>query len=132
MQTVTEGLSAERKTMELNINSPSGIETDSEVSRFCKQAYMFFKDKQYSDTVDIVGIVPFLANGDNNIKEGIKYLSGGSCVSVILLIDCNSYKNASSAERVNIIKDAVIKSVRKIKSSCKFDCNAFERDLKIV
>ena len=35
-------------------------------------------------------------------------------------------------ELVNIIKEAVIKSVRKIKSSCKFDCNAFERDLKIV
>lgn len=51
--------------MELNINSPVyykehyGI--DNEVYRFCQRAYLYFKDKNYSSTLQIIGIVPIVA-----------------------------------------------------------------------
>lgn len=51
--------------MELNINSPVyykehyGI--DNEVYRFCQRAYLYFKDKKYSNTLQIIGIVPIVA-----------------------------------------------------------------------
>ena len=51
--------------MELNINSPAyfsqhyGI--DDEVYRFCQNAYIFFKDKEYSDILHIIGITPVAA-----------------------------------------------------------------------
>lgn len=40
--------------MELNINSPAYFKNhygiDEEVARFCQNAYVYFKDKEYSDT----------------------------------------------------------------------------------
>ncbi len=51
--------------MELNINTPAyfnqhyGI--DDEVYRFCQNAYMYFKDKEYSDTLHTIGIAPVAA-----------------------------------------------------------------------
>lgn len=45
--------------MELNINSPAyfsdhyGI--DDDVYRYCQKLYTFFKDKQYSNSLSIIG-----------------------------------------------------------------------------
>lgn len=51
--------------MEVNINSPVyykdhyGI--DNAVYRFTQRAHLFFKEKEYSDTLQILGIVPIKA-----------------------------------------------------------------------
>ena len=41
--------------MELNINSPQYYKAhygiDDDIYRFCQQLYLFFKDKEYSDTL---------------------------------------------------------------------------------
>lgn len=51
--------------MELNINSPVYFKDhygiDDEVYKFCQRAYLFFKDKKYSNTLQIIGIVPIVA-----------------------------------------------------------------------
>ncbi|WP_180994710.1 hypothetical protein [Clostridium sp. chh4-2] len=51
--------------MELNINSPAYFTehfgVDDEVYRFCQKAYIFFKGKEYSDILHIIGIVPVVA-----------------------------------------------------------------------
>lgn len=51
--------------MELNINSPVyykghyGI--NNAVYRFAQRAYLFFTEKEYSNTLQIIGIVPIIA-----------------------------------------------------------------------
>lgn len=51
--------------MELNINSPQYYKAhygiDDDIYRFCQQLYLFFKDKEYSDTLRTVGIIPIIA-----------------------------------------------------------------------
>ena len=34
---------------------------DDDIYRFCQQLYLFFKDKEYSDTLRTVGIIPIIA-----------------------------------------------------------------------
>lgn len=67
--------------MELNINSPVyykdhyGI--DNAVYRFTQRAQLFFKEKEYSDTLQILGIVPIIAPQEvyaaGNYKERVKF-----------------------------------------------------------
>ena len=60
--------------MELNINSPVYFKDhygiDDEVYKFCQRAYLFFKDKKYSNTLQIIGIVPIVK--PQEIVEGEK------------------------------------------------------------
>ena len=61
--------------MELNINSPVYFKDhygiDDEVYKFCQRAYLFFKDKKYSNTLQIIGIVPIVK--PQEIVEGENY-----------------------------------------------------------
>lgn len=69
-------------TMELNINSPVyykdhyGI--DNEVYRFTQRTQLFFKEKEYSNTLQIIGFVPIIAPQEvyaaGNYKERVKFL----------------------------------------------------------
>ena len=80
--------------MELNINSPSyykdqyGI--DDDIYRFCQQLYLFFKDKEYSDILKTVGIVPVLAPAESYERgewgEKIKMLGNNSVASIYIRI----------------------------------------------
>ena len=51
--------------MELNINSPAYFSdqygVDDEVYRYCRSLYAFFKDKEYSKTLSVIGITPVIA-----------------------------------------------------------------------
>lgn len=76
--------------MELNINSPVWFKDhygiNDEVYRFCQKAYLFFKDKEYSDILHTIGIVPVAAPqglyDSGNWKESIKFLCNKSVVSI--------------------------------------------------
>lgn len=123
--------------MELNINSPSyykdyyGI--DDEVYRFCQRAYTFFKDKKYSNTLQIIGIVPIVAPQEiydsGKYKEEIKFLNKKSLASIIIKIDFNNYHNASSTEKINLTKEMILKAVKLIKRKVDFDYDKFKEDL---
>ncbi len=126
--------------MELNVNTPAyfnqhyGI--DDEVYRFCQKAYMYFKDKEYSDTLHTIGIVPVAAPQElydgGAWKESVKLISNKSCAIISIRMDFQEYYNADSAEKILLTKKMILKAVKKIKAKSKFDYDAFERDFNAV
>lgn len=123
--------------MELNINSPVyykehyGI--DNEVYRFCQRAYLYFKDKKYSSTLQIIGIVPIVAPQEviesKNYKEKSKFLCNKSMVSIEIKIDFDSYHNADSKERIELTKTMILSAIKSIKSKVDFNYDKFKDDL---
>ena len=51
--------------MELNINSPKYYKdvygVDDEIYRLCQDIYIYFKDKSYSEIINIIGLIPIIA-----------------------------------------------------------------------
>ena len=123
--------------MELNINSPIyykehyGI--DDEVYRFCQRTYLFFKGKEYSNTLHIIGIVPIIVPQEiyesENYKEKVKFLGNKSVVSVEIKMDFDNYHNANSSEKIKQTKEMILKMVERIKTKVDFDFNSFKNDL---
>ena len=107
--------------MELNINSPVyykdhyGI--DNEVYRFCQRAYVFFKDREYSGTLRILGILPIAAPeevwAERNYREKVRFLCGRSLASVEIKMDFEVYRGADSAERIRQTKEMILTAVRR-------------------
>ena len=126
--------------MELNINSPAYFKEhygiDDEVYRFCQRAYMFFKDKEYSEVLHIIGIVPVVAPQElydsGAWKENIKYRCYNSAVAITIRMDFDEYYNADSAKKVLLTKEMILKAVKKVRSKGKFDYEAFKSDLDLV
>lgn len=123
--------------MELNINSPVyykehyGI--DNEVYRFCQRAYLFFKDKKYSNTLQIIGIVPIVAPQEiavgGNYKEKVKFLCNKSVASIEIKMDFDNYHNADSIERIEQTKEMILKALKRIITKVDFDYDRFKEDL---
>ena len=124
--------------MELNINSPQyykeyyGI--DDAIYRLCQDSYLFFKNKEYSDTLKIIGIIPIIApagtyeNGE--WKEHVSVISHNSVATVWIRMNLEQYLEADEFERKNMYKDMILKSVKKVKGKGKFDLDAFSKDLE--
>ena len=123
--------------MELNINSPAyfsdryGI--DDDVYRYCQKLYTFFKDKQYSNSLSIIGIMPVVAPKElyeaGQWKESVKLIGGAACAIITITLDFESYYSADSKGKIVLTRDAVLKAVKKIKSKGRFDFGGFEKDL---
>lgn len=126
--------------MELNINSPAYFKEhygiDDEVYRFCQRAYMFFRDKEYSEILHIIGIVPVAAPQElydsGAWKEVIKYRCYNSAVAITIRMDFDEYYNADSVKKVLLTKEMILKAVKKVKLKGKFDYEAFKRDLDLL
>lgn len=126
--------------MELNINTPAyfnqhyGI--DDEVYEFCQNAYMYFRDKEYSDTLHTIGIAPVAAPrelyDDGAWKESVQLIGNKSVAMISIRMDFQEYYNADSAEKILLTKKMILKAVKKIKSKAKFDYDAFERDFEAI
>lgn len=123
--------------MELNINSPAYFKdlygVDDEVYNFFQKAYKFFLDKEYSDTLQIVGIAPFAVPQEilnsGEWKESIRLINNKSCAIVAVKIDFDEYYNADGKRRIVLIKKAILKSVKKINAKTTFDYQKFKTDL---
>ena len=126
--------------MELNINSPAyysvqyGI--DNEVYRFCQYLYMNFKDKEYSDTLNIIGLMPVVAPQEmydsGKWQEQVR-LRGNKSVAVITIrMDFEKYHKGDSNEKMIQMKDIILQAVRMVRSRGKFDYQAFEKDLNAL
>lgn len=124
--------------MELNINSPSyykdqyGI--DDDIYRFCQQLYLFFKDKEYSDILKTVGIVPILAPAESYERgewgEKIKMLGNNSVASIDIRMNLEKYVVSDVTEKKQMYKEMIAKALKKVKSKGIFDYEAFCRDLE--
>lgn len=124
-------------TIEVNINSPVyykdhyGI--DNAVYKFTQRAQLFFKEKEYSDTLQILGIVPIIAPQEvyaaGNYKERVKFLCGKSVASVEVKIDFDAYHNADSAGKIALTKDMLLTAAKRIKAKVDFDYDRFRDDL---
>ena len=123
--------------MELNINSPVYFKDhygiDDEVYKFCQRAYLFFKDKKYSNTLQIVGIVPIVAPQEivdgENYKEKVKFLCDKSVASINIKMDFNDYYNADSIKRIELTKEMILTAVKCIITKVDFDYDKFKEDL---
>ena len=126
--------------MELNINSPVYFKehygVDDEVYRFCQKAYLFFKNKEYSDTLHVIGIVPIVAPQelcDNEVwKDSIRFLCNKQTVSIVINMDFESYYKADSFGKVEQTKEMILIAVKRIKSKGKFDYDSFKEDFMSI
>ena len=123
--------------MELNINSPayftdhSGI--DEEVYKYCQQLHDFFRTREYSESMNIIGITPVIAPKEiydqGMWKEKVQVVGLGSCAIIDIRMDFDNYYNADSNGKIELIQQMIIRAVRKIKSKGKFDWEKFRDDL---
>ena len=122
--------------MELNINSPAYFTQQYGVNErvywYCKKCHEYFKDKEYSETLRIIGICPQCAPKDlyqqGKWKEKVRLIGNGSCASIDIRIDFDQYYNATDEGKV-IIRNTIMKAVKKVKAKGKFDYESFCRDL---
>lgn len=123
--------------MELNINSPAyftdhyGI--DEEVYKYCQQLHDFFRTREYSESMNIIGITPVIAPKEiydqGMWKEKVQVVELGSCAIIDIRMDFDNYYNADSNGKIELIQQMIIRAVRKIKSKGKFDWEKFRDDL---
>lgn len=123
--------------MELIINSPAyftdhyGI--DEEVYKYCQQLHDFFRTREYSESMNIIGITPVIAPKEiydqGMWKEKVQVVGLGSCAIIDIRMDFDNYYNADSNGKIELIQQMIIRAVRKIKSKGKFDWEKFRDDL---
>lgn len=126
--------------MDLNINSPAYFSdhygVDDDVYRFCQKAYLFFKDKEYSETLHTIGIMPIVAPQEvydsGAWKESVKLVGNKSCAIITIRMDFENYYQANASEKILQMKDTILKAVKKVKTRGKFDYNRFEEDFKSI
>lgn len=123
--------------MELNINSPAYFTNhygvDDEVYKYCRKLYDYFKTKEYSKTLTVIGITPVIAPEEiynqGMWKEKVKIVGAGTCAMIDIRINFENYYNADSNEKKELIKQMLIKAIKKIKSKGKFNWEQFRDDL---
>lgn len=126
--------------MELNINSPVYFSdhygVDDDVYRYCQRISTFFKGREYSETMSIIGIVPVAAPQElyaqGNWKETVQIRALGSCATIYARMDFESYYRADSNGKIELIKEMILRAVKKVKAKGKFDWERFRDDLLSV
>lgn len=123
--------------MDININSPKyykdvyGIEDD--IYRLCQDIFMFFKNKSYSEVINIVGIIPIIAPKqllDNGTYKEVKMCSVKyGFADVNLFIDIEEYADSSMDKKKQLIIENVLKSIKAIKGKGKIKYDDFEHDM---
>jgi hypothetical protein len=126
--------------MELNVNSPAYYSNtyyiDNDVYRMCKELYVFMKNKDYSEVLKIIGIIPVVApkevlKDSSCWKEHIEFKCKNEVATVWVHINFNDYHIGDSETKKTLILDAIIKSAERIskKSKVKFNLEKFKEDI---
>ena len=126
--------------MELNINSPAYFSehygVDDDVYRYCQKLYCFFLDRQYSDSLSTIGLMPAAAPKEiyaaGQWKESVRFINHATCAIIHIRLDFDRYYHADSAEKIALMRDTILKAVKKIRSKSKFDLERFEIDLRSI
>ena len=99
--------------MELNINSPKYYKdvygVDDEIYRLCQDIYIYFKDKSYSEIINIIGIIPIIA--PKELLEKGKYKEVKHCsvaygfADVNLFIDYEKYVEDDAGPAGGVLRE---------------------------
>ena len=107
---------------------------DDDIYRFCQQLYLYFKDKEYSDILKTVGIIPILAPAESYEKgewgEKTEMLCSNSIATIFIRMDLEKYAVSDVTEKKQMYNEMIAKALKKVKSKGKFDYEAFCRDLE--
>ena len=99
---------------------------------FVREHICFLKIK-YSNTLQIIGIVPIVAPQEivegKNYKEKVKFLCNKSVASINIKMDFNDYYNADSIKRIELTKEMILTAVKRIITKVDFDYGKFKEDL---
>ena len=122
--------------MELNINLPAYFKehygADDEVYRFCQKAYLFFKDREYSNILHIVGIMPVVAPQEmydrGAWKESVRFLDNQNVASIVIRMNFEDYYHADSMGKLEQTKEMILTAVKRIKTKGKFDYVKLKED----
>ena len=122
--------------MELNINLPAYFKehygADDEVYRFCQKAYLFFKDREYSNILHIVGIMPVVAPQEmydrGAWKESVRFLDNQNVASIVIRMNFEDYYHADSMGKLEQTKEMILTAVKRIKTKGKSDYVKIKED----
>lgn len=123
--------------MELNMNSPayytSQYGVNDAVYDYCQNLYLYFKNKEYSNTLHTIGIIPIIAPRkmyDEGLwKEKVQFINSKTCAMISIRLDYEQYYKANDQEKIKMMELMLIKAIKKIKNKGKFDTNQFIEDL---
>lgn len=123
--------------MELNINSPayytSQYGVNDVVYDYCQNLYLYFKNKEYSNTLHTIGIIPIIAPRkmyDEGLwKEKVQFINSKTCAMISIRLDYEQYYKVNDQEKIKMMELMLIKAIKKIKNKGKFDTNQFLEDL---
>lgn len=123
--------------MKLNINLPayytSQYGVNDAVYDYCQNLYLYFKNKEYSNTLHTIGIIPIIAPRkmyDEGLwKEKVQFINSKTCAMISIRLDYEQYYKANDQEKIKMMELMLIKAIKKIKNKGKFDTNQFIEDL---
>ena len=126
--------------MILNINSPAyytnvyGV--DEDVYKACSIISEYFRDKNYGEVVETIGIVPIIAPKDKIINglweecSKVEIIYGYASVS--LQVDYDEFLGADANKKKELIRESIDKSIKKISRKIKIDYKSFSEELKLI
>ena len=123
--------------MQFNINSPAYFSNeygvDSEVHFMCREISKFMNERNYSEKIETIGIVPIVAPKElieqGLWQEEIKYDMKFKLAYVSKQIEFNKYKLTNVNERKLLIVNNILSSVKAISRKGKLDYDRFSKDL---
>lgn len=123
--------------MELNMNSPayytSQYGVNDAVYDYCQNLYLYFKNKEYSNTLHTIGIIPIIAPRkmyDEGLwKEKVQFINSKTCAMISIRLDYEQYYKVNDQEKIKMMELMLIKAIKKIKNKGKFDTNQLIEDL---
>lgn len=124
--------------MDLNVNSPSyytqeyGI--DDEIYWMCRDLAVYVQEKNYSEAVNVIGIVPIIAPVDalekGLCKEHKKCEPQYGFASVSIRIDYEEYVKSDISGKKRLIINNILASVKAISRKGKINYSLFEDDIR--
>lgn len=122
--------------MELNINSPAYFSdhygVDDEVYGYCRRIREFVREKEYSEFLHTVGIMPVAAPEElyeqGKWKEKIRFLNNKSVATVVIHMDFEKYCDI----KIQMMKETILTAVKRIKAKGRFDYVRFKDDIESV
>lgn len=108
---------------------------DDEIYQLCRSVYNYFKDKNYSECINIIGIVPIVAPKEildqGLCKGGKRCETKAGFASIGKNIDFDEYVSGDIERKKELMMKCILGAVKSVKSKGKIDFESFEKDFLI-